>query len=210
MDNPRAQPPFVLAIAGHSGSGKSTLARNLATRLGGAITLGIDDYASDNYPPSVAWLERGADPNDFQTPQFFADVCALKHGKAILHPATRQKMNPTAFVIIEEPFGKGRDALREQIDFLVYVDTPLEVAYFRKVLRKSDFLPWEDNPQVFIQHLRENLEWYLQIGRKFYLAVSQSARKDCDLLVDGELPSQKLADQIVQAIRIKNKSANQQ
>jgi len=176
---------FLIAIAGHSGAGKSTLVKELAVRLGGAITLGIDDYPSDSYPRATEWIERGADPNEFQTPQFFEDVRALMAGKAILHPETKQELIPTPFVIIEEPFGRGRAAFREQINFLVYMDIPLEVAYVRKLLRKSDFLPWEDNPPIFMQHLRENLEWYLRIGRTFYLAVSEIARQDCDLIVDG-------------------------
>ncbi len=176
--------PFVIAIAGHSGSGKSALVRNLAARLG-ASTLGIDDYPFESYPRAVEWIARGADPNEYQTPQFFADVRALKVGRPIIHPETEQELQPTEYIIIEEPFGRGRDALRDLIDLAVYLDTPLEVAYARKLLRKSDFLPWEDDPPVFIAHLRENLEWYLRVGRQFYLAVSEKAMAGCDLIVDG-------------------------
>lgn len=187
---------FVIAIAGHSGSGKSTLVRNLSARLGDSILLGIDDYDASSYPHAVEWIERGADPNEFQTPQFFADVRALKEGGTIVHPETREETKPAKHLIIEEPFGKGRDALRSLIDLAIYVDTPLEVAYARKLLRKSDFLPWEDDPPVFIEHLRENLEWYLRVGRRFYQAVEASARKDCDLIVDGLLPAEKIVEQV--------------
>jgi uridine kinase len=186
----------IIAIAGHSGSGKSTLVKNLSERLGDAITLGIDSYDSNFYPRAVEWIERGADPNEFQTPHFFADVRALKEGQTIIHPETKDEIKPTNYLIIEEPFGKGRDALRPLIDLAVFLDTPLEVAYARKLLRKTDFLPWEDNPSVFIQHLRENLEWYLRVGRRFYQAVEGSARKDCDLIVDGLLPSEKIVEQV--------------
>jgi len=200
MNNSISQTPFVIAIAGHSGAGKSTLLKNLAMRLGGAITLGIDDYDSDA-PRSVQWIADGADPNEFKTPQFFEDVRALKEGKTIIHPETKQETRPTPYLIIEEPFGRGRDALRKLIDFLVYVDTPLEVAYVRKLSRKSDFLPWEDNPSVFIEHLRENMEWYLRVGRNFYLAVSKSAVKDCDLIVDGLRTTDELATEIYTAVK---------
>jgi uridine kinase len=148
----------------------------------------------------VQWIADGADPNEFQTPQFFADVRALKEGRTIIHPDTKQEVQPTPFLIIEEPFGRGRDALREQIDFLVYLDTPLEVAYIRKLSRKDDFLPWEDDPTLFIEHLRENMEWYLRVGRNFYLAVSQSAQKDCDLIVDGLQTTESMSNEIYQAV----------
>jgi len=192
---------FVIAIAGHSGAGKSTLMKNLSERLNDAIMLGIDDYDFDSYPRAVEWIERGADPNEYQTPQLFADVRALKEGRPILHPETKAEIKPGNYLILEEPFGKGRDALRGLIDMLVYVDTPLEVAYARKLLRKSDFLPWEDNPPVFIEHLRENLEWYLRVGRRFYLAVEKSARRDCDLLVDGTQPTEAIAEEIFNIIK---------
>lgn len=192
--------PYVIAIAGHSGAGKSTLIQNLAARLGGAVSLGIDDYDLSTYPNSKKWIADGADPNEFETPQFFADVRALKEGKVIIHPEAKQEIQPAPYLTIEEPFGRGRDALREYIDFLVYVDTPLEVAYARKLLRKSDFLPWEDDPPVFIEHLRENLEWYLNAGRSFYLAVSRNAMKDCDLIVDGLLPTENITTEIYTAM----------
>jgi len=201
MNNSISQTPFVIAVAGHSGSGKSTLVSNLALRLNGAITLGIDDYPFDSYPRAMQWIEDGADPNEFQTPLFFADVRALKEGNAIIHPETKQEVKPTEYLIIEEPFGRGRSGLREYIDFLVYIDTPLEVAYIRKLSRKSGFLPWEDNPSVFIEHLRENMEWYLRVGRNFYLAVSQSAMKDCDLVVDGLRSTDELATELYYAVK---------
>jgi uridine kinase len=150
---------FVIAIAGHSGAGKSTLIEHLISRLGNANALSLDEYeSSSTYPPASKWIEDGADPNEFQTPQFDADVTALKNGKSIIHPETKKEIRPGRFLIIEEPFGRGRDALHDMIDFVVYVDTPLEVAYMRKISRKNNFLPWEDNPDIFIANLRQNIE----------------------------------------------------
>lgn len=197
-----SDPIFVIAIAGHSGAGKSTIIENLVARLGNANSLSLDAYeSSSTYPPAAKWIEDGADPNEFQTPQFDADVRALKNGKSIIHPETGLEIKPDHFLIIEEPFGGGRESLDNLIDFVVYIDTPLELAYVRKLLRKSEFFPWEDNPDVFITNLRQNMEWYLRIGRKFYLAVSDVARKHCDLIVDGTLPVDTIADAIHDAIR---------
>jgi ribosomal protein S18 acetylase RimI-like enzyme/uridine kinase len=191
-------PTFVIAIAGHSGAGKSTIIEKLVLRLGNASSLSLDAYeSSSTYPPAAKWIEDGADPNEFQTPQFDADIRALKNGKSIIHPETGLEIKPDRFLIIEEPFGRGRGSLHNLIDFVVYIDTPLEVAYARKLLRKSEFLPWEDNPDVFITNLRQNMEWYLRTGRKFYLAVSDGVQKNCDLIVDGTLPVDTIADAIL-------------
>jgi len=188
-------------IAGHSGAGKSMLIERLRSRLEGVNALSLDEYeSSSTYPSASKWIEDGADPNEFPSPQFDADIRALKNGESVIHPKTKQEIKPNRFLIIEEPFGRGRETLRDLIDFVVYIDTPLEVAYIRKISRKNTFLPWEDDPEVFIAHLRENMEWYLQVGRKFYLAVAERVRKNCNLIVDGTLSTEQIADKIIEAI----------
>jgi uridine kinase len=195
---------FVLAIAGTSGAGKSTLMETLVARLGYANALSLDDYQSSSvYPPVQEWLAGGADPNQFQTPRFVADALALREGKSIVHPRTGLAMRPAPYLLLEEPFGRARAGMRDLIDFLVYLDIPLEVAHARKLLRKNDFFPWEDNPTLFTTNLREHLTWYLHFGRDFYLAVKTMAIKDCDLLVDGQLSTEQIADQTIEALKIR-------
>ncbi len=193
---------FVIAIAGHSGAGKSTLMHHLVLRLGHANQLSLDSYRSTSfYPEAAEWIEAGADPNEFKMPQFDEAVRALKIGMPILDPENGMEIQPAAFLVLEEHFGRGRNAICDLIDFVVLVDTPLEVAYIRKLARKTDFLPWEDDPDLFIRHLRENLEWYQRVGRRFYRAVSDRVRQNCDLVVDGTLPSEDLAEQIMEALK---------
>ena len=169
-----ASSTFVITIAEHSGAGKSTVIEKLVSQLGNANSLSLDEYAASSmYPSTAKWIQEGADPNEFQTPHFVNDIAELKNGKGICHPSTGKNINPNHFLIIEEPFGRERDALHDLIDFVVYIDLPLDVAYARKLARKSEFLPWEDDPDIFIVNLRQNLEWYLSIGREFYLAVCE-------------------------------------
>jgi len=196
-----SNPIFVIAIAGHSGAGKSTVIEALVSRLGNANSLSLDAYeSSSTYPAAAKWIKDGADPNRFQTPQFDADVRRLKNGKSIIPPQTNEEMNAKSFLIIEEPFGRERDSLHNLIDFVVYIETPLEVAYVRKLLRKSDFLPWEDNPSVFINNLRENLLWYLRVGRSFYGAVATRVKKNCDLIVDGTYSTEEIVEEIFKCV----------
>ncbi len=195
---------FVVAIAGHSGAGKSTLIEKLSSLAGNANILRIDDYDSSIYPPAVKWIEDGADPNEFQTPQFVSDILELKKGNSILHPETNKEVKPANFLFVEEPFGRGRESISGLINFSIYLDTPLEVALARRLLRMSN-LPPQNNPEVNIQ---EHLIWYLRVGRNFYIAVERSARKNCDFIADGTLSADELAETIYKAVKGKLERRN--
>ena len=198
------EPSYVIALSGPSGAGKSTLIQELSARFESAAALRIDDYeASSIYPDTAQWLAKGADPNEFQTPQFSADVLALRSGITIFSSATSLAIQPARFLIVEEPFGRGRNQMRDLIDFVVHIEIPLEIALARKILRQNAFLPWEQDPAVFIGHLREFLEWYLSVGRAFYLAIRDRVLTDCDLVVDGTRPTEEIAEAIVSAVRAK-------
>jgi len=197
---------YVIALAGPSGAGKSTLLHELSLRFGSAAVLRIDDYeATSTYPDTAQWLADGADPNAFLSPQLVVDLHALRSGKTIVSPDTAGCIQPTHVLLVEEPFGKGRDQMRDLIDFVVHIDIPLEIALARKLLRQNAFLPWEQDPDVFIDHLREFLMWYLSVGRAFYLAISKRVLEQCDLVVDGTCSTEEIVEVIVNAVRAKQR-----
>jgi len=188
---------FVVAFAGHSGAGKSTLIKKLTSVTGDANFLRVDDYDSSSYPHAAKWIEDGADPNEFQTPRFFSDIITLKNGKSILHPETNIEVEPARFLFIEEPFGRGRAAISRFIDFSIYIDTPLEIALARKLLRMSNLIA-QGTSDITIE---EHLHWYLKVGRSFYIAVERNARKSCDLIVDGTLSTKEMLEIIYKAMK---------
>lgn len=191
------KPVFVIALVGTSGAGKSTLMKGLIEVLGDASCLSFDDYLdSSTYPPVVQWLKDGADPDRFLTPDFVRDVQRLKKGEAIINPMTKKEVRPARFLVLEEHFGRERELMRDVIDLVILIDIPLEIAHARKILRKGDFLPWEDNPDLFITNLRDHLNWYMRVGRDFYVTADTMVRKNCDLIVDGLLPAEKIVEQV--------------
>lgn len=188
---------FVIALVGTSGAGKSTLMRELVNVLGDAVCLSFDDYfATSTFPKTAEWLAEGADPNQFLTPDFIRDVQKLKNGESIIHPERKEEIKPARFLVLEEHFGRERDLMRGMIDLVILIDIPLEIAHARKMLRKGKFLPWEDDRDLFITNLRDHLQWYIRVGRAFYVAVDQMVRKSCDFIVDGLLPTEQIANQI--------------
>ena len=127
---------FTIAVSGPSGSGKSTLTKQLRDKLVDAISFHFDDYASTNkYPDDfVEWLKKGADPKLVQNPDFNRDLYELVQGRSIKLP-NNQMVKSEKYIIVEEPFGRGRGGMAELIDFVVCIDIPLEVALARRILR---------------------------------------------------------------------------
>jgi len=194
---------YVIAISGPSGAGKSTLVRNLINLFGDATSLGIDNYPGDDYPPAAEWIERGANPDEFETPQFFSDVRTLKEGNSIARPDNQEEIKPPAYLVIEEPFGKSRSALRHLIDFHVEVDLPLEISLARRLLRIIGDPSQDEKRDETYAFIKQHLEWYLNRGRNFYIAVQNNARKDIDLTIDGTLPADTIAQLVFDAVTLK-------
>jgi uridine kinase len=192
---------FVIAVSGPSGAGKSTVVRNLAARLGDAAALFFDDYESKSiYPDITKWLNDGADPNQFQTPQLSADLGTLRAGSSITLPHNGQALQPARVIVLEEPFGRERIEMANLIDFVVCIDLPLEIALARKLLRMLEYYLAEQTPDAFAKQLQFLLPWYLDSGRELYRAVQQGVLRNCDLIADGMLPPEVLADAISAAI----------
>jgi uridine kinase len=224
---------LVIAISAISGGGKSTLAKSLLPLLGDATTLSFDEYAPVYCPTSVyphdfrRWLEEGADPNAWQTPQFVEDVRTLRQGQSVVLPAKRavpkalrqvrhllqrdtpllfprkEKMvHPASFILLEEPFGREREALQPLIDYVILLDTPLEIALARRLL-EVPAIPY------FAKHLDEGyqamlayLHSYLHHSvREMYLALLQQVRQHCDLVLDGTKPMDELATEACKHIQ---------
>ena len=137
----------LVAITGGSGSGKSTLAAALlhALRPGAGALISEDWYYRDAHP--------GVDPltHDFDDvaardhPLLIAQLGALKAGEAITAPAysfvhhARQPggaaIAPAEVVIVEGAHLLCAPALAALFDLRVYLDTPSDVRFIRRLMR---------------------------------------------------------------------------
>ena len=200
---------FVIAIGGPSGSGKSSLVNRTASLLGNAITLFFDDYASvSTYPSDFgAWIRDGADPNEWRTPRFATDLLALRRGQPISPPGGASHREAARYIVVEEPFGRARQEMREAIDLVAIIDLPLEVALARRIRR--NIRPAIEDSAASVECLRslnQFLDAYLdgQI-REGYIVINRIALATCDVRLDGMKPIEELAKQVVQAVRARNR-----
>lgn len=140
-------PPVVLGIAGASGSGKTTLAAELARTLDG-FHFALDNYYRDlsHLPPGERCLQNFDDPALIESSFLAEHVALLAQGKSIerplydfsTHTRVRERtetVHPTPFLMVEGLFALYYPELRPHYQLRIYVDTPDEICFERRLRR---------------------------------------------------------------------------
>jgi uridine kinase len=106
----------VVSISGPSRSGKSSLVKAIVKLLPDACSLHFDDYKETTKSPDdlKKWLSDGCNPDDFVNLKMVDDLTSLR------------KQRNRGWIIIEEPFGRGRTAMSGLI-------SALQTCYFANI-----------------------------------------------------------------------------
>lgn len=146
------------------------------------------------------WLMEGADYNVWKTPVLMNDLQLLKAGYPITSPVDGSKIPPAKFILFDAPLGRTHFETGRFIDFMVFIDTPLDVAMARRLLR--DILgDAEQGAEDTITRLKANLSRYLDGTRLLYLEFQNQMKRTCNLVLDGRLTVDELATAIDTTIK---------
>ena len=139
---------LVIGICGASGSGKSTLARELDERLKHrCVYLKQDSYYKDHSEMSFEERERinYDEPEAFEHDLLCADLMALKEGRSITakdYDYTEHRrcdtgavIHPADVVLVEGIHVFYDEAVRELMDFKIYIQVDPDVCLLRRVKR---------------------------------------------------------------------------
>ena len=155
--------------------------------------------------------------NEWKTPSFARDVRALRNGESVVSPVDGTPIQATEFIVIEEPSGRTRDEMAESIDFMVLIDTPLEIGFARRLLRNMGNISFEGMEEAtkeelaraikdIVEFLRAEASRFLDTWRAVYIEVQKQVEPDCDLILDGCLSVDELANQLVEAVKKRRKN----
>ncbi|MDF2652184.1 MAG: hypothetical protein K0Q73_7989, partial [Paenibacillus sp.] len=136
------------------------------------------------------WVSEGCNPNEFVTAKMIEDLQVMRNQKV-----------EDGWVIVEEPFGRGRIAMNGLIDFVVCIDIPLEIAFARTIKRAALNVQENIEISVLLRNITEFVDQYLDVSRDSYAIVNENVKKDCDLIVDGMKEIDVLANEIITALK---------
>lgn len=171
--------PLVIAIAAVSGGGKTTIATHLNERLHNSKTLFFDEYDFEGPDDIIDWVDKGANYDDWNLAPLIRDLEALL-------------TEPLDYVVMDFPFAYKHFKTSKLIDFVVFIDTPLDIAMARRVIR--------DFKGNSVENIFLDMNNYISKGRRGYLEMLNTIKPNSDIIVDGTLPISEIVSIIAQNI----------
>lgn len=184
MDN-----PIIIGVSGISGSGKSTLVKALSQQLQ-ATSLFWDDFDEISIAPEdyVAWFGRKGGYNEFNYQALAETIQFLRNGISLNHPISKTRLIPTKYIVVDAPLGRAHHQTAQYMDIFIHLDTPLDIALARRLLRDIE------NESLSSRDIGEILDDYLTRSRKLFTEESMCLiSNSADYVIDGR---EKTEDQI--------------
>ncbi|MDR2996175.1 MAG: hypothetical protein LBV11_20615, partial [Bacillus cereus] len=114
----------VISIAAVSGGGKTTITERLTHELKNSKALYFDSYTFDNGPADICkWIDDGANYDEWVLTPLIHDIEQLIQNKSL------------DYIIVDYPFAYLNSEMRKFIDVTIFIDTPLDIAMARRILR---------------------------------------------------------------------------
>lgn len=176
--------PIVIAIAAVLGGGKTTIINELKNRFPLSKAIYFDDHDfEEDVEDYFQWVQDGADYNSWKIEILANDIESA---------LTQSNLN---YILIDYPFAYKNDKVTPYIDYAIFIDTPLDIAMARRLLRDEA----SQSPDL----LKIDLNGYLSGGRTAYLEMIKTIKPNSDFVVDGSLNVNDIVSQImVQLLKI--------
>lgn len=170
----------IIAIAAVTAGGKTTIVNELKKQIPNTKALYFDDYSFEGEVDDFyEWTKQGADYNVWNLTPLVEDVINIKNSDC-------------EYLLLDYPFAYCHEALRKYIDCAIFIDTPLDIAMARRVLR--------DMKSATGEEIRQEMDMYLKYARVAYIQMLKDVLPSSDYVIDGTKELDEKADEIKKII----------
>ncbi|MBQ8826994.1 MAG: hypothetical protein IJ007_07870 [Oscillospiraceae bacterium] len=156
----------IIAIAAVTAGGKTTIINELKKYIPNAKSLHFDDYSFEGEVKDFyAWTVQGADYNVWNLTPLIRDIEEIRD------------RSDCDYLLLDYPFAYCHKELSKYIDCAVFVDTPLDIAMARRILR--------DMKEATGDEIRQDMEIYLKYARIAYVQMLKDVLPQSDYVIDG-------------------------
>ena len=156
----------IIAIGAVTAGGKTTLVNAIKDKLTRTASLHFDDYSFDGEVNDFyKWVSDGANYN----------VCDLSPLKADIEKIINSDRYD--YLLLDYPFAYQNKMIKDYLDCCIFIDTPLDIALARKVLR--------DMKESSADDIRYEMDVYLKYARIAYVQMLQDILPISDYVIDG-------------------------
>ena len=156
----------IIAVSAVTAGGKTTAVNAVKKKLPRCASLHFDDYSFKGEVEDFhQWVLDGADYNVWDLSPLKADIeKIIRSGKY-------------DYLLLDYPFAYRHNLIRDYIDCAVFIDTPLDIAMARRILR--------DMNNASADEIREEMNVYLNYARIDYVQMLKDIKPSSDYVIDG-------------------------
>lgn len=197
--------PVLIGIAGGTGSGKTTVARAIYDRVGKDR---IEWISHDSYYRNFEGLSAEErhhinfdHPDSLETELLVRHLDALCKGSAVEVPiydftaharkTDTQRVEPRRVVIVEGILVLAEPELRKRIDIKLFVDTPADIRFVRRLVRDI---------RVRGRSVESVVEQYMTTVRPMHEEFVEPSKRHADLIIPEGGENQVALDAIISRV----------
>lgn len=171
----------VIAIAAVTAGGKTTTVNAIKKQLSNVQSLHFDDYVFEGEVDDFyQWVLDGADYNVWNLEPLEKDILKVKNN------------GNCDYLILDYPFAYCHEQIRKYIDVAFFIDTPLDIALARRILRDMGNASGKD--------IRNDLTGYLKYARIAFVQMQKDILPSSDYVLDGARSTEYIAKEIINII----------
>ena len=156
----------IIAIGAVTAGGKTTLVNAIKDKLTRTASLHFDDYSFDGeVNDCYKWVSDGANYNVWDLSPLKADIEKIINSDRY------------DYLLLDYPFAYQNKMIKDYLDCCIFIDTPLDIALARKVLR--------DMKESSADDIRYEMDVYLKYARIAYVQMLQDILPISDYVIDG-------------------------